>query len=136
MADITRIDARTQVTASLTDILLDLDRLLPPNEAAPARPAGVGAKPAAAPATSPSPWSQDEVTWSFLKGWSGEIAVGGPSFTARGVALQDFSARIVVADAAGRNPLEEGQGHEHILDVLRAAQAIMRLDFLPIKWYG
>ena len=109
MADITRIDARTQVTASLTDILLDLDRLLPPNEAAPARPAGVGAKPAAAPATSPSPWSQDEVTWSFLKGWSGEIAVGGPSFTARGVALQDFSARIVVADDAAE--LADWQGN-------------------------
>jgi uncharacterized protein involved in outer membrane biogenesis len=94
-ADITKIDNRPQVTANLSDILLDLDRLLPPVEPVPARPAGGSAKPAPAP---PSPWSQDEVTWSFLKGWAGEIAVAGPAFAARGVALQDFSARIVVAD--------------------------------------
>jgi hypothetical protein len=100
-AEITTVDSRTHVTASLTDILLDLDRLVPPNDAAPARPAGGGAKPATASAAPASPWSQDQVTWSFLKGWSGEIAVAGPAFAARGIALQDFSARILVGgDAA------------------------------------
>ena len=51
-------------------------------------------------------------------------------------ACRKIFTRRFGADSAGRNQFEEGLGREHILDVLRAAQAIMRLDFLPIKWYG
>lgn len=107
-AVITRVDDRPQVTVHLTDILLDLDRLLPLNETAPARAASGAAKPAAAPTAPVSPWSQDPVTWSFLKGWSGEITVAGPAFAARGVAVQNFSARIAVGDGAAE--LADWQG--------------------------
>ncbi len=98
-ADISKIDGQLQINAQLADISLDLDRLLPP-EAAPAAPPATAVKPVAAMVGPPSPWSQESVRWSFLKGWSGEISVGGPLFVARGVQLQDFTARITVADAA------------------------------------
>jgi hypothetical protein len=48
------------------------------------------------------------VNWSFLQGWNGEVSVAGSAFAARGVALQDFSARIVVADDAAE--LTDWQG--------------------------
>lgn len=101
-AEILRADGRTQVTASLTDILFDLDRVMPPMPPAPARPATTGA----APAADAAPAEQE--TWTFLQGWSGDISVAGPGFTARGVQLQDFSARIVVADDAAE--LADWQG--------------------------
>ncbi|MCC6914833.1 MAG: hypothetical protein IT566_14125 [Rhodospirillaceae bacterium] len=102
-AEITKADGRRQIDARLTDINLDLDRLLPPDAPAPAKPPS--AKPAPAPA---SPWSQDDIKWAFLKNWSGEIAVAGSSFAARGIQFQDFSARIVVADNAAE--LADWQG--------------------------
>lgn len=100
-AEISEVDGRTHVTASLTDIAFDLDRVLPADTTATTVAA---AKPRAgapaAPAAASTVWSQDEVTWSFLKGWSGEISVAGSAFTARGVAVQDFSGRLVVTDDA------------------------------------
>ncbi|MGE3333213.1 MAG: AsmA family protein [Rhodospirillaceae bacterium] len=110
-AEVTEVDGRKQINVRLTDIALDLDRLIPPDEPASAKtaPAKSGSTPAAAaPVTPASPWSQDEIKWSFLKGWSGEVAVAGPSFAARGVQLQDFSARLIVADNAAE--LADWQG--------------------------
>ncbi|MCA0201546.1 MAG: AsmA family protein [Proteobacteria bacterium] len=107
-AEITEVDGRKHVNARLTDIALDLDRLLPPDAPvqAPAKPAS--AKPAQVPVAAASPWSQDKIKWSFLKGWNGEVSVAGSSFAARGVQLGDFSARIVVADNAAE--LADWQG--------------------------
>jgi len=105
-AEVTDADGRMRIDARLTDIALDLDRLLPPDAPAPPPAKAIPAKPA--PATPASPWSQDEIKWSFLRGWSGEVSVAGPSFAARGVQLQDFSARIVVADSAAE--LADWQG--------------------------
>ncbi len=110
-AEVTEVDGRKQINVRLTDIALDLDRLIPPDQPAPAKtaPAKPGSTPtAAAPVTPVSPWSQDEIKWSFLKGWSGEVAVAGPSFAVRGVQLQDFSARVIVADNAAE--LADWQG--------------------------
>src|SRR5690606_21487877 len=102
VAEIAKVDGRTHVSARITDIAMDLDKLLPP-----AAPAPAAAKPGRG-GVAASPWSQEEVTWSFLKGWNGEVSVAGSAFAARGVALQDFSARIVVADDAAE--LTDWQG--------------------------
>ncbi len=102
-AEIAKVDGRTHVTANLTDIAFDLDRILPRDASQVAPPPRSGA-----PSAAPSAWSQDEVTWSFLVGWSGEISAAGSAFSARGLALQDFSARFAVADGAAE--LAEWQG--------------------------
>ncbi|MGE3475046.1 MAG: AsmA family protein [Rhodospirillaceae bacterium] len=109
-AEVTKAGGRRQINARLTDINLDLDRLLPPDAPAPSPAKPSPAKPAPAkPAPAPaSPWSQDDIEWAFLKNWSGEIAVAGSSFAARGVQVQDFSARIAVADNAAE--LADWQG--------------------------
>lgn len=98
-AEISRVDGRPRVVARLSEILVDLDRIWPPDTAPPARAsAAVGT--GAAPATPASLWSQDPITWSFLKDWTGEIDAAGPVFGARGVQMQDFSVRILIEDGA------------------------------------
>lgn len=105
-AAFTRVDGKMRVTAALSDIALDLDRILPPaaDASRPAAPSSGAPRTAAvapsAPAGPSSPWSQDVVTWSFLKDWSGEISAAGTAFNARGLQVQDFSVRILVADGA------------------------------------
>jgi len=98
-AEISHRDGKLRVTASLSDILIDLDRILPPDAAPVARAPTAGAA-GASPAAPASLWSQDTIAWSFLKNWTGEIAAAGPAFGVRGVQLQDFSVRILVEDGA------------------------------------
>lgn len=98
-AEISRRDGKLRVTASLSDILIDLDRILPSDAAPVARTPLAGAT-STAPAAPASLWSQDTIAWSFLKDWTGEIAAEGSAFGGRGVQLQDFSVRILVEDGA------------------------------------
>ena len=110
-AEISRRDGKLRVTASLSDIFIDLDRILPPDAAPVARAPTAGAT-GAAPATPAVPaslWSQNTIAWSFLKDWTGEIAAAGPAFEARGVQLQDFSVRILVEDGAAELADWEGK---------------------------
>lgn len=111
-AEISRRDGKLRVTASLSDILIDLDRILPPDAPPAARaPAtrATGAAPPVTPAAPASLWSQDTIAWSFLTDWTGEIAAAGPAFGARGMQLQDFSVRILVEDGAAELADWEGK---------------------------
>lgn len=91
--EIVRADGRVQATATVSDIQMDLDRVMPPEPSAAIRPGGAAASPDGPPSPAPE-------AWPFLRGWSGDIALSGPALTLRGLALQDFTARIVVADDA------------------------------------
>lgn len=88
------VDGRPKILAKLNDIAFDFDHAFPP--AAPN-----GAPRAASRVSSGAvgvPWSGEPLTWSLLKGWTGEMTLAGQALDVRGIALQDFNARIVVDD--------------------------------------
>jgi len=89
--EIADVDGRRRVTATLSDIAFNVDAVLPSRPAAKTTAATSAATPGDAAAIA---------GWLFLRGWDGEIALAGSSLTTRGLALQDFSARIAVADGA------------------------------------
>lgn len=100
--DIARGSGQPEITGTLTGVNVSADKLWPKESATlpvavPARSAS--ARPAA-PSAKPPPWSEEPFDWSLLKGWRGNIQISGAAFTVRGVQVQDFSCRVVVADDA------------------------------------
>lgn len=89
----------SDITGTLADMKLSLDRLWPKQ---PARvfAAPVSRVPARGAPAAKSAWSDEAFDWSFLQGWRGNVQVSGPAFAWRGMQVQDFSARVNVADGA------------------------------------
>lgn len=96
---ISRAQGRLEITGTLGSIGVNVDRLWP--KAPPPLPALVPvAARARAQVVKPPPWSDEPFDWGPLKNWHGNIQLSGSSFSLRGVRVQDFTARVVVADNA------------------------------------
>jgi len=89
----------SDITGTLADMKLSLDRLWPKQPAS-VFAALVSLVPARGAAAAKSAWSDEAFDWSFLQGWRGNVQVSGPAFAWRGMQVQDFSARVNVADGA------------------------------------
>ncbi len=90
-----------EVTGALTGVALALDKIMPP---APPPLTPVVATPRGAKVQAKPPahaWSEEAFDWRFLKGWRGNLQIAGPSFSARGIQVQQFSGRLLVGDAVG-----------------------------------
>ena len=100
--DIARGQGLPDVTGTLTGVNFAADRLWV--KAATAAPVSIPLRTVAtrpqAPTVKPPPWSDEAFDWSMLKGWRGNVQISGPSLTVRGVQVQDFSGRLIVADDA------------------------------------
>jgi hypothetical protein len=95
---IMRGGGQAEVTGALTAVTLSVDRLWP--KATPVPTAGRGgAAPVNLMARS-GVWSAQPFDWSALTGWRGNIALSGPALTLRGLQVQDFETRLIVADGA------------------------------------
>ncbi len=107
--NIARGQGLPEVTGSLSGVALAVDKLWP--RESPARqitprqitPRPVATRPVqgnARGAAIASAWSDESFDWRFLSGWRGTIELSGRSLSLRGIAVRDFSCRIVVADDA------------------------------------